>query len=55
MIAEGGERIESARIPADIGIRLLQGYLFGKPAPSVGTLDPAVLQAISYAAGRRAA
>jgi EAL domain-containing protein (putative c-di-GMP-specific phosphodiesterase class I) len=46
VIAEGVETIENARILAGMGIRLLQGYLFGQPAPSLGTLDPEVLHAI---------
>jgi EAL domain-containing protein (putative c-di-GMP-specific phosphodiesterase class I) len=46
VIAEGVETVESARILAGMGIRLLQGYLFGAPAPGLGTPDPEVFRAI---------
>jgi EAL domain-containing protein (putative c-di-GMP-specific phosphodiesterase class I) len=46
VIAEGVETVESARVLASMGIRLLQGYLFGKPAPGLGRLDREVLSAI---------
>jgi EAL domain-containing protein (putative c-di-GMP-specific phosphodiesterase class I) len=36
VVAEGIETLESARFLAGMGVPLLQGYLFGKPAPRLG-------------------
>jgi EAL domain-containing protein (putative c-di-GMP-specific phosphodiesterase class I) len=36
VIAEGVEQIETAKLLSDLGIRLMQGYLFGRPSDSLG-------------------
>ena len=36
VIAEGVEQIETARLLSDLGIRLMQGYLFGRPSDRLG-------------------
>ncbi|MGE3271609.1 MAG: EAL domain-containing protein [Chloroflexota bacterium] len=46
VIAEGVETVESAKVLASLGIRLLQGYLFGRPAPTAGTLSAETLAAV---------
>jgi len=46
VIAEGVETVESARVLAGLGIRLLQGYLFGRPAPAAGRILPDVFAAV---------
>jgi EAL domain-containing protein (putative c-di-GMP-specific phosphodiesterase class I) len=37
VVAEGVEQPETARMLADLGIRLMQGYLFGRPCDRLGT------------------
>ena len=46
VIAEGVETVESARVLTDVGIKLLQGYLFGRPSPAAGTLSAETLAAV---------
>ena len=46
VIAEGVETLESARALIDLGVRLFQGYLFGRPGPSLGTFPPDLADAI---------
>ena len=36
VIAEGVEQTETARLLAELGIRLMQGYLFGRPSEGLG-------------------
>lgn len=43
VIAEGVETVESACLLANLGVRLLQGHLFGRPAPTLGTASPEII------------
>jgi EAL domain-containing protein (putative c-di-GMP-specific phosphodiesterase class I) len=49
VIAEGVETVESARVLTDVGIKLLQGYLFGRPSPAAGALSAETLAAVREA------
>jgi EAL domain-containing protein (putative c-di-GMP-specific phosphodiesterase class I) len=46
VIAEGVETVESARALADLGVRLLQGYLFGRPAPRAATVPAEIMASV---------
>lgn len=47
IIAEGIETVPEAETVRDLGIRLIQGYLFAKPAiERLQSVDPRVLQAV---------
>jgi EAL domain-containing protein (putative c-di-GMP-specific phosphodiesterase class I) len=46
VVAEGVETIECARVLHQMGITLLQGYLFGRPSPAAGRLDLGTLAAV---------
>jgi EAL domain-containing protein (putative c-di-GMP-specific phosphodiesterase class I) len=49
VIAEGVETVESACVLAELGVRLLQGYLFGRPAPAAATISADLMRTVQRA------
>lgn len=46
LVAEGIETVDDLRIVRDLGISLGQGYLLGRPASTLGTIDQVAVQAL---------
>jgi len=49
VIAEGVETVATARVLTDVGVELMQGYLFGRPSPAAGALSTETLAAVREA------